>query len=325
MDESKQITAVNVKDMTTARDWNTLTDAFVNSYTTAESTRKLYKRTLRQFFKWVENVRGSSSSLTRLDIVAYNDYLFSVGLAPLTINSYLTSLKKFYSWLHEEAGVKDIAKGVKVPEKAQRYEKNPLTATQSKELLDDIKNKNTLRDFAIVNLLLRSGLRTVEVMRADVGDIVEESGRTILYVWGKGRKDKKDFVILSPKAVEPIKAYLRTRGTVRRNEPLFVNNSHNNQRRGRVQEKDERRLSTRSISKICKDGLVNIGLNSHEYSAHSLRHTVGCALLEQTDDISAVQSVLRHRSQATTQLYVKQVQRSRRIKNATELLLDEVF
>ena len=62
----------------------------------------------------------------------------------------------------------------------------------------------SLRDFAIVNLILRTGLRTIEVVRADVGDITFKGNRRILRVWGKGHDTKDDFVVLTDKTYLPI-------------------------------------------------------------------------------------------------------------------------
>ena len=58
--------------------------------------------------------------------------------------------------------------------------------------------------------------------------------------------------------------YLKTRKGVKQNEPLFITDGKGH--RGE-------RLSTRSIQDVCKQSLRAIGLDSHEYSAHSLRHT----------------------------------------------------
>ena len=79
--------------------------------------------------------------------------------------------------------------------------------------------EKSLRDFAIVNLLLRTGLRTIEAVRADVGDITFKANRRILRVWGKGHDTKDDFVVLTDKTYLPIKNYLATRKGAKANEP----------------------------------------------------------------------------------------------------------
>ena len=49
----------------------------------------------------------------------------------------------------------------------------------------------------MLNLMLRTGLRTIEISRADVGDITFKRERRVLKVWGKGHAEKDDFVFLT--------------------------------------------------------------------------------------------------------------------------------
>ena len=72
------------------------------------------------------------------------------------------------------------------------------------------KNKSitNLRDCAIVNLILKTGLRTVEVERANTDDIVEKGQYTYLYVQGKGRDDKDDPIKLPKSVLTLINEYL---------------------------------------------------------------------------------------------------------------------
>jgi integrase/recombinase XerC/integrase/recombinase XerD len=175
--------------------------------------------------------------------------------------------------------------------------------------------EGNLRDFAIVNLLLRTGLRTIEVVRANVEDITFKGGQRILRVWGKGRDDKDSFVVLTDKAYAPIKAYLDTRGTTTLKEPLFISTSNRNLKG---------RLTTRSISKICKEGFRAIGIDGKEYTAHSLRHTTAVMLLKH-GTLSDVQSVLRHASPVTSQIYTKSIEEELRLANPSEIKLDGIF
>ena len=174
----------------------------------------------------------------------------------------------------------------------------------------------SLRDYAIVNLILRTGLRTVEVVRADVGDITFKGDKRVLLVWGKGHTEKDDFVVLSEKAYEPIKNYLATRKGAKAGEPLFTSNSRQNY---------GERLTTRTISALCKEGLKAIGLDGKEYTAHSLRHTTAVAILKHGGMITDVQDVLRHTSPATSQIYTESVKEELRLERAPEQLLDVAF
>lgn len=295
--------------------WRDLLDYFVTTQDVKESSRKLYSRTLKLFFEWVEEKGKVISALTRTDILEYKEALFGKGLSSLSVASYLTSLRKFYEWTEAEKYYPNIVKGVKTPRRVQAFKKQHLTEEKSGELLSHFESLS-LRDYAIVNLILRTGLRTIEVVRADVGDITFKGGRRILRVWGKGHDTKDDFVVLTDKTYEPIKRYLDTRKGAKQNEPLFSSDSHRN---------SGERLTTRTISGLCKGGLKAIGLEGREFTAHSLRHTTAVTILKNGGDLTQAQNVLRHTSPTTTQIYVESIKEELRLQNAPEALIDAAF
>lgn len=296
-------------------DWRSVVAYFISCQDVKESSRNLYTRTLKLFFGWIEEKGKNLSDLKRSDILEYKEDLFDRGLSSLSVASYLTSLRKFYEWAESEKIYPNIAKGVKTPRRVQAFKKQHLTEEKSSELLHHFQNMS-LRDYAIVNLILRTGLRTIEVVRANVGDITFKGSRRVLKVWGKGHDTKDDFVVLTDKAYLPIAEYLKTRKGAKAGEPLFASGSHRN---------TGERLTTRSISRLCKDGLKAIGLDGREFTAHSLRHTTAVAILTNGGDLSQAQAVLRHTSPATTQIYVESIKEELRLKTAPESLLDNAF
>lgn len=295
--------------------WEDLITAFIATQDVKESSRKLYSRTLTQFFKWVYETGRLLNDLERKDVLAYKDELMASGLSSLTVGSYIVSVRKLYEWAEAEGLYRNIAKGIKTPKRVQAFKKQHLTDNKSRELLEHFKSLS-LRDYAIVNLILRTGLRTIEVVRADVGDITFRGERRILRIWGKGRNEKDDFVVLSDKAYLPIANYLATRKGAKAGEPLFTSCSRQN--------KGER-LTTRTISGLCKEGLRAIGMDGREFTAHSLRHTTAVAILKHGGNITDVQEVLRHASPVTSQIYTESVKEEMRLQNAPEMMLDFAF
>ena len=252
------------------QDWRGIVAYFVGYQDVKESSRKLYAKTLSQFFLWVEKTGRDLSQMTRTDILEYVDSLKEEGLSPLTIGSYLVAVRKFYEFAESEKVYPNIAKGVKSPKKKNTFRKKYLHEDEIENLLSVYEEKS-LRDFAIVNLLVRTGLRTIEVVRANVGDIDIVNGKRVLYVWGKGHDEKDDFVVLTDKTYLPIRRYLDSRKGVKPGEPLFSSESRQNY---------GERLTTMTISTIAKNALREIGLDSHSYTAHSLRHTTASMILE---------------------------------------------
>lgn len=297
-------------------DWRNALAYFIANQDLKESSRILYARTLKLFFEWVDDKGKDIATLSRRDILEYKDcLLFNKGLSSLSVGSYLTSLRKFYAFYESEKIYPNIAKGVLTPSRAKAFQKQHLPEDKIRDLLTHFQGESQ-RDYAIVNLLLRTGLRTIELVRANVGDIAFKGERRILKVWGKGHDTKDDYVILTDKAYKPIKEYLSTRKGVKPGDPLFTSNSHRNA---------GGRLTTRTISGLCKEGLKAIGLDGREFTAHSLRHTTAVTILKHGGQLTDAQSVLRHTSPVTTQIYTESIKEELRLANAPETMIDDVF
>jgi integrase/recombinase XerD len=236
-------------------------------------------------------------------------------MSSLTVGSYITSVRRFYEWAEANKYYPNIAKGIKTPKRKQQFKKQPLTPNQATELLSYYQDK-ALRDYAIVNLLLRTGLRTIEVIRANAEDITFKGSQRVLLVHGKGRDERDNFVILTEKAFQPIAQYLETRGKLNTAEPLFTSVSNNSL---------GERLTTRTVSGIVKEGLKAIGLDGKEFTAHSLRHTTAVNILKAGGTLEAVQFTLRHTNPATTQIYTATLTEERRLENSGEALIDSLY
>lgn len=292
-----------------------LVDRFIASQDVKESSKLLYRRTLKQYFKWVDKKSYLLSEIARPQLLEYKDELLNSNMSSLTVGSYITSVRRFYEWTEANKFYPNVAKGIKTPKRKQQFKKQPLLPSQATALLNYYQDK-TLRDYAIVNLLLRTGLRTIEVIRANVEDITFKGSQRVLLVHGKGRDEKDNFVLLTDKTYQPIAQYLATRGNINGSEPLFTSTSNNS--------KGER-LSTRSISYIAKEGLKAIGLDERAFTAHSLRHTTAVNILRGGGSLEQAQMTLRHSNPATTQIYTATLNEERRLQNSGEALIDSLY
>jgi len=292
-----------------------LVDSFIDSQDVKASSKSLYRRTLKQYFNWVDKKGYLLSEIARPQLLEYKEELLSSGMSSLTVGSYITSVRRFYEWTEANKYYMNVAKGIKSPKRKQQFKKQPLLPTQAAALLSYYQDK-ALRDYAIVSLLLRTGLRTVEVIRVNVEDITFKGSQRVLLIKGKGRDEKDNFVLLTDKTYAPIAQYLATRENIKGSEPLFTSTSNNS--------KGER-LTTRSISYIAKEGLKAIGLNEKAFTAHSLRHTGATNILRTSGDLEKTRLFCRHSNPATTLLYVATLDEERRLKNSGEDLLDSLY
>lgn len=292
-----------------------LVDSFINSQDVKLSSKLLYRRTLKQYFNWVDKKSYLLSEIARPQLLEYKDELLLSGMSSLTVGSYITSVRRFYEWTEANKFYPNVAKGIKTPKRKQQFKKQPLLPSQATALLNYYQDK-ALRDYAIITLLLRTGLRTIEVIRASVEDITFKGSQRVLLIQGKGRDEKDNFVLLTDKTYQPIAEYLATRGKVNSSEPLFTSTSNNS--------KGER-LSTRSISYIAKEGLKAIGLDERAFTAHSLRHTTAVNILRGGGSLEQAQMTLRHSNPATTQIYTATLNEERRLQNSGEALIDSLY
>lgn len=288
--------------------------AIFDSLDVAPSTKSSYERAFRLFVEWTEGNGLAPLQIKRADIIAYRDHL-SETCSPGTVRAYLTPLKAFYRRAAAEGVLPNVAEGVRPPKQRRGFAKDALTPEQAARVLEGLEGEGlrALRDYALVNLLMRVGLRSIEAARADIGDLRSMGDKRVLWVQGKGRSEKDDFAILTAEAYEPIDAYLKERGETDKDAPLFAGIGNRNH---------EGRMTTRSISRICKEAFRAAGIDSERVSAHSLRHTAVTAALMGGATIQEAQAMARHSDISTTTVYAHNVNR---VENPAEEKASEYF
>ena len=316
MTMTTDLTITPTQEISPSYDRRSLLEMFISSQDRKPTTLSLYRRTLNLFFEWLESRGYSLNTLTRPQVIEYKDSLIREGKSGLTITSYLTSVRLFYQWVEAEGVYPNIAKVLNLPKRKREFRHQPLRPNQARSLLREVRQTDNLRDFALINLMIRTGLRCIEATRLNVEDIVYKGGQRVLLVRGKGRDEKDNFVILTDKAFQPIQDYLRERGPVRPSDPMFV--SESNRDRGS-------RMTTRSVSRIAKTHLDGIGLTDRVFTAHSLRHTTAVSILRAGGTLEDCQLTLRHSNPATTQIYTAFADEERRLERNVEGLIDSLF
>jgi integrase/recombinase XerD len=275
-----------------------LIERFINSIDARINSKNTYKRQIKPFLDWVSEtfLWNNLSSLSQKDILIYKDFLLKSGKSAYTVSGYLTAVRKFFEWLEANKIFPNIAKSVKGLKKPKGFRKECLTIEQIRTALAsfDINILEGLRDYALFNLLVRTGLRTVEAARATVGDLRQEGGEAILLIQGKGRDSKDDFVLLVDDALRPLRKYLSSRGPLSEKDPLFA--SVSNRTCGEP-------LKERTISGIIKETLRRIDIDDSRITAHSLRHTAVSLSIKNGASLIQAQAMARHSDPKTTMIY----------------------
>ncbi len=267
---------------------------FVSFIDAKGKTIETYTRALRQMFKYFSE--NGITKPTREDILSYRESLKATGHKPTTVQNYITATRLFFQWTEQERIYPNVAAHIKGAKLDREHKKDYLTSAQCKAVLSGIDRSSLigLREYAVVSLVITGALRTIEVSRADIGDLRTAGDNTVLYIQGKGREEKTEYVKVSPTVEKAIRDYLKARGETDPSAPLFASDS-NNSKGGR--------LSTRSISGMCKSAMVNAGYNSDRLTAHSMRHTGVTLALLNGNSLEEAQQYARHANIATTMIY----------------------
>lgn len=268
-------------------------------------TVQTYAGNVRQFIKWTQ-AHGIEQP-TRADIIAYRDDLRS-RCKPATVQAYITALRLFFQWAAQAGLYPDIAQRVKGAKIDSTPKRDYLSAEQVRGILDGIDTKTAqgLRNYCLFALMVTGGLRDIEASRANVDDLQTLGGNPVLYLQGKGREERTEYIKIVPAVERALRQYLDIRTSAGYGDPLFISMSNNS--RGR-------RLSPRSICAVVKSILVTAGYNSDRITAHSLRHTAVTLALLGEIPLEEVQQFARHRNIATTQIYAHNLER---IRNRSE-------
>ena len=301
INKGKKVQAIAVPDLTTD---------FLAAQDVKEISKQAYRKGLEKFLSWLAS--EGISQPNRESILRFKSYLMDSGLETNTVNCYLVAVKRFFAYLEGKKKYPNVAKDIKGVRQPQGHLRESFTPSQVRDLLNQIDTSTVLgkRNYAIINLMARTGLRTMEVVGANVGDIRKNGGEALLYVQGKGRNSKDSFVILTEKSLSPILHYLGVRGKADHEDPLFVSLSDRNK---------YQRLSTRTLRMIVKENLRMINIDNPKLSAHSLRHFFATQSLRAGAQLLQVKEALRHVSIETTQKYLHNIDR---IKNGAERYVD---
>lgn len=279
-------------------------EEFLEQLDVSEKTRSTYRRALHQWLTYLHEHQLTIAIASRDTVLAYKKHLQAEGKKPATINAYLTAVRRLYAWTEANGDKPNIAASIKGLKKAATTAKDALTIDQAKALLADVPGQEAtleeLRNHAIVTLCILRGLRTIEVARADIGDVRTINGQAVLYVQGKGYSDKSAFVILNQTCLEPINRYLEARQESDLEAPLFAGIGNKNQ---------GGRLTTRTVSRIIKAAFAKHGINSARLTAHSTRHTAATMALLAGADLQETRDMLRHSSINTTMIYAHNIKR----------------
>lgn len=281
--------------------------AFLRSVDVMPRTRQAYASSIRLFLQYAQQ-QPLSPQLVR----SWKEHLLERGVSDLSVSSYLSALRSWMAWgVAHGLLAGNVASEVRGPKAQKRYRRQPVNSHAQPIL--EIAGRDA-RTSLMVQLMLRAGLRTIELVRANVGDRQTREGRDVLYVQRKGRSSKDGFVVMHPALCAAWDAYIQERGPARPTDALFV---------GQRGSKAGQRITTRSIRSITSDVLKEAKVKEPRITAHSLRHTFAIAALRAGVPVADVQLAMGHASIDTTSLYLATEREQQRLQRPAELAITE--
>lgn len=227
------------------------------------------------------------------------DQVFSAGAvtesergprSAASLHRMKAAVRAFFAWA-VEAGVVDdnparYIRMHRLPRKLPVF----LTAAEKQRLLKELKGRtdfSALRDRAMIEVLLGTGIRLGELAALDMDDIDLDAKH--LRVRAKGNVPQVKFIKTDLRTL--LRRYLAERRRHGRPEmeALFLSNR-------------DGRLCQRQIANRLAHWLRKAGIEK-ELTPHGLRHTFATHLYGATNDLLVVQRALGHRDVSTTQIY----------------------
>lgn len=227
------------------------------------------------------------------------DQVFSAGAviesergprSAASLHRMKAAVRAFFAWAVEAGVVEDN------PARSIRMHRLPrklpvfLTTAEKKRLLKELKGRtdfSALRDRAMIEVLLGTGIRLGELAALDMDDIDLDAKH--LRVRAKGNVPQVKFIKTDLRTL--LRRYLaeRRRHGRPQMEALFLSNR-------------DGRLCQRQIANRLAHWLRKAGIEK-ELTPHGLRHTFATHLYGATNDLLVVQRALGHRDVSTTQIY----------------------
>lgn len=250
---------------------------------------------IRRFLQEVCSGDGNVRKISQEDVIRYIER-HAEDWSPETGKAMCWSLRAFLRYLyHRGLNARPLADCVP---SIRRWNLTTLptylSATQVREALDGCDRETVMgrRDYSILLLLAKLGLRATEVATLTLDDIDWRASEIL--VRAKGRQRAR--MPMPPDVGAAIVAYLRNGRPKSPCRRLFV----------RTLAPHVGFASGCAISMIAKVALDRVGIEGCAHrGAHIFRHSLATELLQSGATLSEIGQLLRHKSHDTTRIYAK--------------------
>lgn len=274
----------------------------------SKNTISSYKNTLYSFLEYIsENIEDfelkSIKKSTLLNFFEYkNNTLEKQGdISPNTKKLLFTHLKTFFKYIEDENEEKlyDFSKVFEFKINIPKRLPKGLDEEEKKKLLKYLEDSNsnceniaTYRNSLIVKMFFYCGLRKNEMINLKVSDFIEEDEIYVIYIIGKGNKEREVFI---KKSIIDFEL-----NELKENGFNFV-----------CETSTKKLMDGSQVYRMIQSIYNKLNIKA---SVHDLRHTFAKTLSYQNIDITVIKELLGHSSIQTTAIYTNPSRK--RVKSA---------
>jgi site-specific recombinase XerD len=272
---------------------------FLAARNLAERTRREYLWDLTRLVAFLTDTcqLATVDQVERKHLEGYLAELDRRGWKGSSRRRSIASIRSLFAFLTDQGLIPRSPAEQLIPPEREHDQPRVLTQAEYKRLKEAVAYE--VRDAAIIELLLQTGLRVSELARLRLGDVdippkivrpnkARNDPGTVgaVHVQGKGRKART--VTLNWKACKALKAYRDVRPDIEE-DGFFVT-------------KFGRPMGVRAIQDVVEKYLTEAGIP--DASVHTLRHTFATQMVKDGAKLPAIQKALGHADLKTTSLYI---------------------
>lgn len=263
----------------------------------ARNTVLAYMQDLQQFACFLQQVGCPLDALSEQII---QEFLYTLkkghALQARSMSRKISSLKVFFTYLHQQHGFADLTLNLQFPKLEKRLP-NFLTEKEVEALLRCAREDTTLlgkRNTMVLLLLYSTGIRISEAMQLKISGIRFDTG--FITVFGKGSKER--LIPLAQPVLKELSSFLnevhpkllpKQTGAVDFLFPVLY-------------KKEIKAMTRQAAWAIVKTMARKAGIERH-LSPHTLRHSLATHLLEKGANLRLLQVWLGHENLSTVEIY----------------------
>jgi len=279
------------------------------------SSGRVYKQDIKAFVSWLHEADINIHQISRVDLQNYRKYLHKQGKSNITINRMFSVVRVVVAELVNNGTITSspLDKKFKPLQTNDETTHVALDDKQAKQLLEAIDTSTIKgkRDYAMVSVMLRSGLRREEVQKLNIGNIKMKQGHHVIDI-EDGKGGKPATVKIPPDVWCYINEYVQAlqekhpRRDARLEAPLFISlrkGDNPSLRPDNTGKLVEQRIDIKAIETVVKALGNAIGVPG--LTPHGLRATAITLWMEHDATLEQTQYAARHKDPRTTERYRK--------------------